>query len=115
LVTDTSIETRLLKTWALLEAMAFSESGKKKQKVKALFNRHRIPNYPDYHNHLGKDLLDIAYAWRNVIAHSGGCKTATSPEDKKFCQDFRADFKSILEDLSESCRLLLHAYANSLS
>ncbi len=114
LVTETSLETRLLKTWTFLEAMAFSEPGTKKQKVKALFKRYQIPYYPDYRNHLGKELLDIAYEWRNVIAHSGGCRTAANSTDKQFCQTYQVDFGSILDDLSECCRMLLHAYANAL-
>ena len=114
LVTDLSLETRLLKTWAFLEAMAISEPGNKKQKVKSLFQRYQLSLYENYHNHPNKDLLDIAYNWRNVIAHSGGCKTAVKPADIQFCQDFKFDFNAILDDLSECCRSLLHMYANSL-
>jgi hypothetical protein len=114
LVTSVSIETRLLKTWALLEAMAFSEKGSKKQRVKALFKRYDQSPYPDYHGHKGLDLLDLAYKWRNVIAHCGGCKVATNPDDVKFCRDFHAEFEDVLEELNQTCRALLHAYANSL-
>lgn len=114
LITDISIEARLLKTWSLLETMAYSESGTKKQKVKALFSRYSAPFFPNYHNHTGKDLLDIAYEWRNIIAHTGGCKTAVKNSDQIFCRDFQSDFLDILEDLSQSCRMLLHAFANSL-
>lgn len=115
LVTDVSIETRLMKTWSLLEAMASNEGGRnKKVKVKALFGRYRLSTYPDYRNHRGKDLIDIVYGWRSVIAHAGGCKGATLSEDKRFCAEIQSEFEEILEDLSQSCRGLLHSYANSL-
>jgi hypothetical protein len=115
LVTDVSLETRLIKTWSLLEAMALSESGFKKQKVKSLLKRYGIPMFPNYHDHLGQDLIDLAYKWRNVIAHCGGCKSATASKDKAFCQNFSTEFADILEDLSEVSRMLLHSYANSIS
>ncbi len=116
LITDVGKETRLLKTWSLLETMAFSETGtkNKKLKVKNLFKQFQVSYYPDYHNHLGKDLLDIAYSWRNIIAHTGGCETATEPEDIQFCQEFQTEFDDILESLSQLCGGLLHVYANSL-
>jgi hypothetical protein len=115
LVTDISLETRLLKTWSLLETMALSEPPRhKKSKVKSLFNRCQIGTHPDYNGHKGQDLLDVAYKWRNIIAHSGGCQAASSPNDQQFCQNFQPEFEKILEDLSQRCRDLLHAYANSL-
>lgn len=62
LVTDISLEARLLKTWSLLETMASSESPRhKKSKVKALFNRYEVGTHPNYNGHKGQDLLDIAY------------------------------------------------------
>jgi hypothetical protein len=113
LITDVSRETRLMKTWSLLEAMALLEAGSKKQKVKALFHRYGVSTYSNYRGHAGEDLLDIAYKWRNVIAHCGGCPSATDARDKTFCRDFEPDFEAILEDLSQFCRMLLHAYAHS--
>jgi hypothetical protein len=114
LVSDISLETRLMKTWMLLEAMATSEQGTKKQKVKALFKHYQISTYPDYRNHKGQDLLDIAYKWRNIIVHGGGCSAATQPSDIRFCQAYQSEFDHILEDLNQSCRGLLHAFAHSL-
>ena len=114
LVSDISLETRLMKTWTLLEAMATSEQGKKKQKVKSLFKRYQISTYPDYRNHKGQDLLDIAYKWRNIIVHCGGCSATARPSDVRFCHTFRSEFEHILEDLNQSCRGLLHAFAHSL-
>ena len=113
-VTEISNETRLMKTWSLLEAMASAEGGSKKQKVKNLFVRYQISSIPNYRNHIGKDLIDIAYHWRNIVAHCGGCKAATKLEDVQFSRDFQEEFEYVLEDLSQSCRFLLHMYANSL-
>jgi hypothetical protein len=114
LVSNISLETRLLKTWTLLEAMATSEQGTKKQMVKALFRRFQSSTYPNYKNYTGRDLLDIAYEWRNVIVHCGGCSAATQPGDIRFCQAFQSESGDILEDLNQSCRGLLHAFAHSL-
>jgi hypothetical protein len=114
LVSDISLETRLMKTWTLLETMATSEQGTKKQKVKALFTHYQTSAYLNYRGHQGQDLLDIAYKWRNIIVHCGGCSAATQPGDIRFCQDFQPEFEHILEDLNQSCRGLLHAFAHSL-
>lgn len=115
LISEIDLEIRLVKTWSLLETMALSEKGFKDQKVKALFLRYQLSTAcPNYLNHIGEDLLDIAYEWRNIIAHSGGCGAATKSKDVKFCQTARLQFEEILEELSQSCRMLLHAYANSL-
>jgi hypothetical protein len=114
LITDISLETRLMKTWTLLEAMAESKPGTKKQKVKALFKHYETSTSPDYKNHKGLDLLDIAYKWRNIIVHCGGCSAAHQLDDTAFCQTFQSEFESILEDLNKSCWWLLHAFAHSL-
>jgi hypothetical protein len=115
LITELSTETRLLRLWTLLEAMAFSERGSnKKEKVRALFNRYRVSKIPNYRNHSGRDLLDIAYEWRNVIAHAGGCRGTIKANDVRFCKEFHSLFDEILEDLSSSSRMLVYLYANSL-
>jgi hypothetical protein len=114
LISEISLETRLMKTWTLLETMATSEQGTKKQKVKALFMHYQTSTYPNYRGHKDQDLLDIAYNWRNVTVHCGGCGAATQPSDVRFCHDFQSEFEHILEDLNQSCRALLHAFAHSL-
>jgi len=114
LISNISLETRLMKIWTLLEAMASSEQGTKKQKVKGLFKRFQTSTCPDYRNHPGQDLLDVAYKWRNIIVHCGGCSAATQPDDIQFCQAFQSEFERILEDLNQYCRGLLHAFAQSL-
>jgi len=115
LVTDISIETRLMKTWSLLETMALGEEpSHKKEKVRALFQRYSLATHANYRGHTGKDLLDVAYTWRNAIAHSGGCQAATDAATIQFCRDFSSEFEQILEDLSQDCCFLLHAYASSL-
>jgi len=115
LLSDISYETRMMKIWSLLEAMAYSEVGSKKQKVKNLFRRYKLSTYPDYRNHKGKNLLDIAYKWRNIIVHCGGCSATTKQGDIEFCKIYSADFKKILEDLNQACRFLINAFVNSLS
>lgn len=114
LVSDISLETRLMKTWTLLETMAASEQGTKRQKVKALFTHYQTSAYPNYRGYQDQDLLDIAYKWRNIIVHCGGCSAATQLDDIRFCQDLQPEFEHILEDLNQSCRGLLHAFAHSL-
>ena len=113
-VTDISIETRLLKTWYLLETMALREGGGKKQKVKALFARFSLHVETDYQGHQGYDLIDIAYGWRNVIAHSGGCQAAVVPRDIRFCRQFGQGLHQLVHDLSECTAFLLYAYVDSL-
>ncbi|HAW59558.1 MAG TPA: hypothetical protein DCX03_11220 [Bacteroidales bacterium] len=115
LVSDIGMETRLVKIWFLLEAMAVSEKGSKKQKVKALFERYQLTTYPNYRNHIGLDLVDIAYKWRNIVVHCGGRSAATTKKDIAFCKNISSDFDNILEELSQSCRFLLNAFTNSLT
>ncbi len=116
LVIGMNLETRLVKIWSLLETMALEEPKEyKKQKVKSLLTRYRVSLFPDYHSHTGKDLIDIAYDWRNIIAHCGGCKSATKPKDIAFCKKFSAEFDDVLEDLSQISRRVLHVYADSLT
>jgi len=115
LISDIGVETRLIKIWSLLEAMAISEKGTKKEQVKELFKHYQLSTYPDYQNHKGKDLLDIAYKWRNIVVHCGGCHAATKQSDIAFCQSFSSEFMRILEDLNQSCRFLINAFTNLLS
>jgi len=111
LIDEPALETRLFKTWALLEAMAADEPGRKKAKVKSLFARYEISRMPGYKGHEDLDLLDIAYKWRNIVVHNGSCRAANRKSDKDFCSRFSQHFEEIVEDLSRSCRFLIHAYA----
>lgn len=110
MVTEISIETRLLKLWSLLEALAHAENAKrKKEKVRILIERNNLDLFPNY-NDFGEDLIDIVYKWRNIIAHDGGCNAATSESDKKFCQDVSEVHKQILDDFDWLVRSLLENY-----
>jgi hypothetical protein len=114
LVTILDQETRLLKTWSLLETMASSEKGSKKQKVRALFERYEMSTFPDYDNAFDWDLLDIAYKWRNIIVHCGSCEAATRSSDIEFREKYRDILPKLLKDINQACRTLIHAYANAL-
>ena len=114
LSSDLGYETRLIKIWGLLETMAYKEKGNKKQKVKNLFKRYQLTTYPNFLAHSDKDLLDIAYNWRKIIAHSGSCTSTTNDRDKEFCDNYSPDFPKVLEKLNQSCRFLINAFANSL-
>ncbi|GEM_PF-4022171 len=111
LIDELDLEKRLFKTWSLLEAMAAEEPGTGKAKVKSLFSRHQLSTMPAYKGNEGLDLLDVAYKWRNIVVHNGSCRAAKRNSDRDFCSRFAQHFEDIVEDLSHSCRFLIHAYA----
>lgn len=114
MTTDIELETQVLKTWALLETLADQEKGSKKQKVKALFDRYSVSTHPNFHNERGKDLIDVAYKWRNIIAHCGSCKAATTPDDVAFCEQFGPYLDEMLRELRSVCQALISQYALAL-
>ncbi len=112
IVTEIGQETRLFKLWSLLEAMAQSESGTKKAKVKALFHRYKVDLHPNYLSH-GRDLIDLVYDWRNIVAHCGSSNAVTDPKDLLFCQTYKSEFSQMIDDFDWQVRFLLESFANS--
>jgi len=115
LIGTATLEARLVQTWALLETMAAGEEGNyRKEKVLNLFKRYSIDIMKDYKGEKEQSLIDIAYKWRNIIVHAGGCESATARRDRTFCEKYAAVLGEIVEDLSHACRFLIQRYAASL-
>lgn len=105
-------DLQIVKLWTLLETMATNEpKTNKRQKVRSLFRRHRLSTYPDFRGHAGRDLIDIAYEWRNVVAHAGGCGAASAEQDRRICERYSKDFDSVREELIQAVRFLIRRIA----
>jgi hypothetical protein len=114
-ITDTELQTRLLKLWTLLETMALEEEPHyKREKVEALFHRYPAFIHPGYTDYVEGDVIQIAYEWRNIIVHSGGCGSVKKDRDRKFCVEHQSDFARIVQLLTWACRDLLVLHADSL-
>jgi hypothetical protein len=63
---------------------------------------------------IGKNHLDIAYAFRNVVVHAGGCDVATNQRDIDTCNAYSGMLASIVPDLTSDISFMIYQYTARL-
>ncbi len=114
LLTTMTQETRLMKMWTLLETMAVKFSGHKIERVSSLYDDFQIAVRRDYRGVSGKNHLEIAYALRNVVVHSGGCDVASNSTDVDVCKAYASMLPSLVSDLTSDISFMIYLYAARL-